>query len=462
MARVLQTLGVGLLLAASGCQCVRLPDLDFACERPQDCPVGTCQAGRCVATDDGGTEDAGAPDAGVSDAGTTDGGSTDAGSGDAGIPLPGVCESWACVQQGWGEPADGGATRFSVIGGVDAGVAPGTWGVLGWFGGVLLPSGQVVAIPHRAATVLLIDPSQRTTQQVGAAVAEPAERKWAGGVLGPDGVVYAAPYQAPRLLRIDVDAGTAQPWGPALGDPDAGAAGQPLFVGGVLDAFGRLWLVSENPAKADPVVVVHLDAGTVQVLSAAPASGGWWGLTRLPDDRLVAFPKEHAAGGSPYILELTPLPPPALATVRVRTDFDASDAGQSYQGGVLTRAGHVLVAPAGIPGDALRYDGQDGGLRVLPVPQVGTGFLGTHGDGHVYSTPDNNQSMLRLTDDGGVHQLTSPFGTTNDRYGWLGFVATPWGLVGIPGNRPDVLVFEPGPDESRPMRVLLSPYFNRL
>ena len=412
---------------------------------------------------DAGPVDAGPVDAGPVDAGTPDGGPPDAGPDDAGVDAGLFCDDWACVLAGWPpEPLDAGSRLFSLISDVDAGVPPGPYGMLGWFGGVLLPTGKVLAVPHRADHVLEIDPVALTARPIGPTLTDPAERKWAGAVLSREGVVFALPYDASRILRIDPADGGVALWGPDLRTPDAGPGLGPLYAGGVLDAFGYLWAVPGNEWLPYPIIRVDLATGAVQPFFTLARHGGWWGMARLPDDRLVSFPKDFLANGSHWVLEITPRASFDSATVQVRLDFDAEDAGLSLQGSALTRDGVVLSVPSFRQGAGLRYDSADGGISTFPLPAVACGTIGTHGDGFVYSTPDEDLKVLRLASDGGVVAFTSPFGTLNDRYGWLGFVATRAGLVGIPSNRPEVLILNPGVAESRSLEVLLSPYFNKL
>ncbi|MFT3711413.1 MAG: hypothetical protein QM817_27585 [Archangium sp.] len=79
------------LISVSGCMCVQVPDVRFACESSSECLSGeTCLGRHCVAVnsdasvDAGSDEDAGVTDAGAMDAGEVDAGPVDAGTADAG------------------------------------------------------------------------------------------------------------------------------------------------------------------------------------------------------------------------------------------------------------------------------------------------------------------------------------------------------------------------------------------
>ena len=370
----------------------------------------------------------------------------------------GICADWACAKGPWPPSVDAGPAGFTLFPAVDAGVAPGVYGMLGWFGGVLLPDGKVVAIPHRALQPLLIDPAAVQVTYLGTPLSEPSDRKWAGGVLGPDGKVYAVPYEADRILQIDPSSGAAVAFGPSFrGLIDGGTSSEPHYVGGVLDAFGYLWLVSENDLEPYPVVRVDLSDGGLTTYKPTN-TGGWWGLTRLPDDHLIAMPKEY----TPISNSLPLLIDPKSELLTLRSDFDARSRALSFQGSALGPDGVAVSMPSSSQANGLLFDAAADKFASFPVPLQGIGTLGTHGDGHLYTTPDENGLMLQLTSDGGYVGTSTSFGPPNDRYGWIGYVATPWGLVGIPANRDFALLYYPGRDEQRPMPVLLSPYFNHL
>ena len=80
-----------------------------------------------------------------------------------------------------------------------------------WYGGVLAPNGKIYCIPSNAATVLEIDPVNKTiapSGSVGTSVA-----KWAGGVLAPNGKIYGIPSNAATVLEIDPVNQTATTFG---------------------------------------------------------------------------------------------------------------------------------------------------------------------------------------------------------------------------------------------------------
>lgn len=438
-----------LLTGLAGCQCVTVPPRQYRCEPGDDA---------CVATD-AGVPDSGLPDAGLPDAavpGPCDGGPcrfTDAG----------VCADWGCVDALWGPTS---ALPPPTIGARNTPIPPGLdGGVYGWFGGVLLPDGRVLAVAHTADRFLTYDPRSHEVASIGPQFSSPL-RKYAGAVLAPNGLVYAFPYQARQLLEIDPLSGLMNPVGPQLSSSDGG---DPLYVGGVVDAFGRVWTVSE---AHEAMPILRFDPGDGGLTRFNPVGsapwGGWWGMARLPDDRLLTFPKEYFADPtvlSPSVMVITPHP--GAADFEQVAGFDMADAGSGLQGGSLTRAGSVCSTPAGLTSKLVFVRLESGALAASDVDTVvtGFGFAATDSDGFVMTTPDLNDEVAVISSDGGVTLRR----ISGQRYGYLGLIATPQGMVGIPGGPPaGFLLLQPGTAldggvfDRRPMPVLLSPWFNKL
>jgi hypothetical protein len=237
----------------------------------------------------------------------------------------------------------------------------------------------------------------------------------------------------------------------------------------VVDRFGAIWSVSEA-SEHRPVLRFEPTSDRAQYFVQSPGPwGGWWGMTRLPDDRLITFPKEYFGAPtvlSSKILVITPGPLLGDAGFDEVPGFDLSDGGYGLQGGSLTREGTVCATPAGLsPGVVCVQRVSPDGLLAVPFPSpVSTfGLNATFGDGNVWTTPDNDQVAV-ISGDGGVEVKM----VSGQRYGLLGLVATPQGLVGIPGASPRFLLIQPGvvPADGivdrRPMPVLLSAWFNKL
>ncbi len=449
-------LALPLLLAAfaGACQCATLrEDLLYRCDTAADCADGQCVDGWCQ------------PEAPPGDAGSDGGAAEDGGGGtDAGAE---VCNSWECVRTLWPNP-DAVTNALGVrTFPVPKDIVLGTYA---WFGGVLLPDGKVLAIPHTANRALLIDPSALSAAAFGPELfpAYENERMYAGGVLAPDGFVYAFPYARSRLLRIDPATGERVEVGPEL-VPETVTEGARM-VGGAVDRFGHIWSASEGVhgiLRFEPV------SGESRLFASPDGGlwGGWWGMTRLADDRLVLFPKEgvHGKKLSPAIVIVTPTEDFEGLVMEELPGYDAATQGIGLQGGALTWSGAAWSASAGLDERAVFLRTDDVPEIVLTGADAGFGFLGTFSDGQVWTSPDNSATGLnlwRFNSDGKPSLLQS--NVVVPRYAYLGLVATPAGLVGIPGTTDLVLLLQPGaakPDggyDSRPMPVLLSPYFNKL
>lgn len=463
------------MLLLAGCQCVSVPERDYVCESNDDCLTGeACVAMRCEAPEvDGGFDagvDAGSMDAGSSDAGH-DAGVVDAGT-DGGWSM---CNSWSCVTASWPAPSDAGNGDGVTYAMIPASVDGGEYG---WFGGVLLPDGRVLAVASSATQFLTFDPRTLDVQVFGAPlnVPEPQSgmswpRSYAGGVLHPNGMVYVFPYQAHTMLELNPLDGGIRPVGPVLALSDGG---YPNFVGGVVDAYGTVWTVSESSSESVSMLRFDPTNGNATRFAAPmmskPRWGGWWGMARMPDDTLLAFPKEYFNNPdslSPYIVNITPGPELEDAGFTEVSGFDLVDGGLGFpmQGGSLTHDGAVCGTAAGTE---TRFVCVTGGTTKVattyPGPVNVWGFSGTFSDGRVWTTPDSASRMVRLESNGNA-SLRSV--TNTNRYSFLGLVATPQGMVLIPGasTQREFVLVKPGgqntPD-TRPMPVLLSPYFNKL
>lgn len=464
MVRPVRLLLALALATASACQCVTVPDRVYRCaEGDVACAdAGTTDAGRA----DAGPTDSGTPDSGAPDAG--DAGSNDAGSScDGGLCRfddGGWCTSWACVQSLWTPSSQStnslGTRGIDLPADVDAG------DLYGWFGGVLLPDGRVLAVAHDSDQFLLFDP-RTDAITVAARTPRSGRRKYAGGVLAPNGKVFVFPYLERRVLELTVEDGGVREVGVELGPPDGGFA---YYVGGVLDAHGFVWTASESH-DALPIYRFQADAPANVAIFPAPSGvsgwGGWWGMVRLPDDRLLLLPKEYNPALSPAPVLVTPGPAVGDAGFALVDGFSLTDGGFALQNGSLTPDGVVCATPAGLVAAVLCLRPGDAGTLVPTVHATGPnafGFNAAFGDGRVWTTPDSSSLMARIASDGGVSTVTA----TSTRYGYLGLVATPQGLVGIPsGAGTGFMLIQPGSAQNgvydaRPLPVLLSPYFNKL
>lgn len=436
------------LLGAS-CVCARLPDAPFPCAVDSDCLTGACVEGICRGSpSDAGPTDGGAKDAGPSDAGPIDAGvdaGADAGVFDAGAPL--YCNDWACASSGF-VPWDGGLS-FDV-----EHCAAYDGGGIGWFGAVLVPSGDVIGIPFGATRVLRVEPKTLACELIGPELAAPPG-SWFSGVLGPDGFVYAAPHNARRMLRIDPrPGGQIAEWGPDLSV--FGAA--PLFQGSAVDRAGSVWMVSQTYATTR----VDLDGGMWRWPGPDAGAGvaSCWGLARVEPSAdallvtvpVVVDPSNRIGVIDPRRLLVLPSGEDDFqGTVPLRgvsPRFDGSLITVSY-GSVPTFMGQLHVrADAGV--SATLYDA--GSLQ--------PGFTTTGPDGEVWSMPANGDSVLRWLPGA---PTAHPVGYSFSGFSSCGVVATPSGLIGLPCEQsPAVIRLRLSSPEARTMEQLMSPFFNRL
>ncbi len=149
-------------------------------------------------------------------------------------------------------------------------------------GGVLTPSGHIVAIPANGATeVLRIDTTAGTVE--GFETVSPTGRDWYGGVITGTGSTLGLPCEGTTLLKIDpnrrsVDfietpAVSLSPWGRAGAIAPSGAA----FV---------------MPNADGPILEIDLSRGaSVREISAPPSpDGAWIGAVSAPDGHVYGIP----------------------------------------------------------------------------------------------------------------------------------------------------------------------------
>jgi hypothetical protein len=409
-----------------GCQCVAIPTRTYACESDGDCLADAAGFDAAVADFDDG----------------------------------GVCQTWHCVEAHWGDAGRGAPALIHHVVALPADI---DGGPSGWFGGVLLPDGRVLAVPHDADSILLFDPRDDSVARFGPLL-DDSPQKFAGGVLTREHHVLLFPYRAHAVLELQLE-GTDIGYrtiSPALASKDGGA---PMYVGGVVDAFGTVWSASESPDGL-PLVRYHPTDGRMALLRAdAGAWGGFWGLTRLKDDRLVAFPKQYPDAPtvlSSRILVITPRPTLNQADFEFMAGFDLSQGDHPLRGGALTSSGDVCAFEAGLEGDVACLSSDAASVKVRHGTEPGAGFCATFGDGFVWAAPDHGKMQRLSADDHAAFDLPGvPLGTQG-RFWYQGLVATPQGLVSIPAKPgAGFLVVVPAP-EVRPMSVLLSPWFNKL
>lgn len=391
---------------------------------------------------DGGDEDAGG-DAGLFEIGHRDAGPLYL---DHGLPW-----SWSSVEEVIKTPpASGGLTGRWVP------VFPSSVD-RAWAGGVLLFDGGVVAVPFNENAVLMIHPSDGTSERwpvAGGAV----EEGWQGGVLLPDGKVLAFPRNADRFLLIDPATRTAEPYGDDLSGASDG--GVDKFRGGVLGLNGQVYAAPSNSN-----FIARMNPATGRVtripIPATIRRGGTMGAVLFPTGDIVMFPAfdgpgllviPSRSGGEDEVWLIPHAPvigPPA---------FNA--------GGVITSA-ESAVAPPHQNALPLRYEaGVFAYLPALPgvAPTAANAwfFAAWSTNGHFYSPPFGQNRAISFSLDGsstleafdpGIYVFRSV----------LGVVALPDGrVIGIPHARSAWLELTPPGTRSMPIEAFTSPFLNKL
>ena len=241
-----------------------------------------------------------------------------------------------------------------------------------WIGGVLLPSGKIIAVPYAAETVLEIDPKARTTSTFGI-VSSSVKRKWLdgvlgrnglvyaipydadvvleinpethalmlfgrvgsdpckwyGGVLGPNGKIYAIPYSSPYVLEIDTERRIARPF--AMTFPHWGK-----WSGGVLAPNGKIYGV---PALAKSMLEIDVERETTSLFGMLPGGEDlqdkWSGGVLAPNGRIYAMPWR-----ADKVLEFDPA---TKAMALLGSSLGASNF--SWGGGVVAKSGRIVAVP---------------------------------------------------------------------------------------------------------------------
>ena len=264
-------------------------------------------------------------------------------------PVPGVSPWWANVPSfSNGPPAGGSAAYFggvllpngnvvfapyasSTIGiynptttlpanAFTAGPAHGM-GNSAYFGGVLLPNGNVIFIPYNTSTIGIYNPTTNTFTS-GPSVSGNA---YAGGVLLPNGNVVFFPYGAATNIGIYNPTANTFTLGPTHG------MGTIAYFGGVLLPNGNVVLV---PHSATAIGIYN---PTTNTFTSGPTHGGgvsaYLGGVLLPNGNVVLVPHSATAIG--------------IYNPTTNTFSTGPSAGGSYayQGGVLLPNGNVVFVP---------------------------------------------------------------------------------------------------------------------
>jgi hypothetical protein len=346
-----------------------------------------------------------------------------------------VCEDLTCIA-GAGAPSPTPATfagpvDLTVTGLIGAPSAP------AWRGGVLLNDGSILLTPAMASQFVILPPgaaSATAVTHVGIAMEPPP--RFGAAVLGCDGYVYALPDKALSLWKIDPNFLIATPMA-----FDAGSITGAVVSGSCADG-----LVHITASSAGTGLDIAISADRVMSVTSFPAGAP------------ATAPQGVARAGSVFLM-----PNPSCFTVDKVAGYCSpslgADGGTVYFGGAYAGAGAISVFNGSDGGYVETYNGNGlafaGGLTT-----PGAQWPLARGDGYIYGAtatkliavdPFNGSEWdLAIT----IPNPGIPNGMINAENGDI--VAT---LDGLPKVR--VFHMGPTPNPIAPMKLLLSPYFNK-
>lgn len=150
-----------------------------------------------------------------------------------------------------------------------------------WFGGVLAPNGKIYCVPFNSTSVLVINPTDNTVDNIGSLA---GNEKWSGGVLALNGKIYCVPASSTSVLIID----------PLTDSLDTttitGLSGSLKWRGGVLAPNGKIYCI---PYGATNVLIINPLNNSIDITSISGLSGGinkWNGGVLAPNGKIYCVP----------------------------------------------------------------------------------------------------------------------------------------------------------------------------
>jgi YVTN family beta-propeller protein len=204
-----------------------------------------------------------------------------------------------------------------------------------WIGAVVAQNGKIYCIPHNAANVLVIDPTNDSTYTIGSFSA--GGQKWRGGCLAPaNGKIYAMPYDADTVLVIDPATDTVTTIGP-IPSVTATAA---RFAGCAMATSGKLYGI---PYDATAVLAINPVDDTLSTFGSLGADAGKWeGAALAVDGKIYAAPFNASS-----ILLIDPF-------TETTSTFGSFAAGEGkWRNPLLGRDGRIYMPPANLTSDLL-------------------------------------------------------------------------------------------------------------
>ena len=208
-------------------------------------------------------------------------------------------------------PFWGTSGRYGTIAGAPGGGA--------YVGGVLLPDGRVVFIPHNSTTIGIFNPATNAYSTIAGA---PGSAAYNGGVLLPDG----------RVVFVTFLGNTIGIFNPATNAFSTIAAppGDGAYVGGVLLPDGRVVFV---PFNSTTIGIFDPATDAYSTIAGAPGGGAYYGGVLLPDGRVVFVPFYSTTIG---------IFNPAT---NAYSTIAGAPGGTAYLGGVLLPDGRIVFVP---------------------------------------------------------------------------------------------------------------------
>jgi streptogramin lyase len=157
-----------------------------------------------------------------------------------------------------------------------------------YYGGVSLPDGRIIGVPHSATNVLIIN----TTGSYSLVGTTPGNQAYAGGVLLPDGRVLFVPYNRSTIGFFDPSTNSYTELSITV---TTGSA--PYFRGGVLTADNRVIL---SPYNSYNIGVYNITTNTYSEITTGLTSVNTFGANvMLLDGRVLFVPYSTGVTSAP-------------------------------------------------------------------------------------------------------------------------------------------------------------------
>ena len=148
-----------------------------------------------------------------------------------------------------------------------------------YYGGVLIPDGRIVCVPHSATSILIID----TVGSYSLVGTTPGNQAFAGGVLLPNGKVLFVPYSYSAIGFFDPNTNTYSELSITVT-----TGSLPYFHNGVLTADGRVIL---TPYNSRNIGVYNISTHTYREITTSITNNGVFGSSVvLLDGRVLLVP----------------------------------------------------------------------------------------------------------------------------------------------------------------------------